>query len=76
MMALIFVTLGLILTLVPSTGAAASATWTTGPLLGPVEGAPVRNYGIVEQGVLSRSGKRIHGHLALPAGTHEALSSE
>jgi hypothetical protein len=57
LMALILVTLWLILTLAPSTGAAASAVGTTDPLLGPVEGAPVRNYGIVEQGILSRSGK-------------------
>jgi hypothetical protein len=57
MLALTLVSLWLILTLPASTEVAASAMGTTGPLLGPVEGAPVRNYGIVEQGILSRSGK-------------------
>jgi hypothetical protein len=40
-----------------SVGAAVPVTWTTGSLSGPLEDVPVRNYGIVEQGLLSRSGE-------------------
>jgi hypothetical protein len=49
-------TLCVFLTLVASAGSALSAPGMTGPSVGPVDDAPVKNYGIVRQGVLLRSG--------------------
>src|SRR6266498_2254152 len=56
-MTLAIATLWLFLFSAASAGAATPVTWTTAPLSGPLEDVPVRNYGIVEQGLLSRSGK-------------------
>ena len=38
------------------TSATAPSTWAAGPSSGPVATAPVKNYGVVDDGVLSRSG--------------------
>ena len=47
----------LILMLTASNGIAGAPAWTSSPMSGPIDGAPIREYGIVDQGILSRSGR-------------------
>src|SRR5206468_11773114 len=46
-----------ILMLTASNGIAGAPAWTSSPVSGPIAGAPIREYGIVDQGILSRSGR-------------------
>jgi hypothetical protein len=43
--------------LTASNGIAGAPAWTSSPMSGPIAGAPIREYGIVDEGVLSRSGR-------------------